>query len=157
MTVGREGWPTVKQRTSVQQAVTRLLDALAPERPPARGAEPAPTAVQRFRTPRGCILQGASHAVSVSWFPAATVTQDYGELQVISWEGTVSRPGATRVAGNAARAVWEELLSPVEVQGEAWAWRAGDGTLHAAESLVERCQRALERQGARAGTLPAGA
>jgi hypothetical protein len=157
MPAGHGVWPTVKQRTAVQQAVTRLLDALAPERPPARGAEPAAPAVQRFRTPRGCILQGETHAVSVSWFPAATVTPEYGELQVISWEGVVSRPGATRVAGHAARAVWEDLLSPVEKEGEAWAWRSGDGSVHASASLVDRCHRLLERTAAPAPAPAAAA
>ncbi|MDF1503443.1 hypothetical protein [Roseisolibacter sp. H3M3-2] len=141
---GQGVWPTVKQRTAVQQAVTRLLDALAPERPPARGAEPAAPAVTRYRTPRGCILQGEARAVSVSWFPAATVTPDYGELQVISWEGVVSRPGATRVAGHAARTVSEELLHPVEGSDDAWVWKGGDGKVLPSAALVDRCMQLLE-------------
>jgi hypothetical protein len=146
-----DAWPSVKQRTGVQQAVRRVLDALAPERPPARGAEPPVGAVQRYRSPRGCILQGDAWAVTVSWFPASDTEHAFGELQVISWLGVVSRPGATRRAAGGARPVSEELLSPVESSGDEWSWRATDGTVLASGAVVERCLHLLERRAARAG------
>jgi hypothetical protein len=134
-----DAWPTAKQRTGVQHAVRRLLDALAPEVPPPRFAD-ARGDVQRVRSPRGCILQGEACAVTVSWFPGGPTDVALGELQVIAWSGTVSRPGAARrTSGGGARPVAETLLSPVESPGEAWAWRAADGTVLDMGALVARC------------------
>lgn len=141
-------WPTAKQRTGVQQAVNRLLDQLAPERPPARGGEPPTPAVQRHRSPRGCILQGDGCAVSVTWYPATSTEASLGELQVISWLGVVSRPGATARAAGGAQAVSEDLLHPVETAADGWSWRTADGTVLAGSALVERCLRMLERRAA---------
>jgi len=135
-------WPTIKQRTGVQHAVGRLLDALAPERPPARGAEHTPT-VQRLRSPRGCILQAAKRAVSVSWFPSSTTETTLGELQVITWEGTVSRPGSAR-RESGAKPVWETVLQPVPTTADSWDWRAADDTVYDTASLVARCNAMLE-------------
>src|SRR5438067_8418362 len=88
--------PSVKERTGVQRAVDRLLDALAPERTVTRAPRlpRLPLPVERHRTPRGCILQAPGAAVSVSWFPDAATDAAFGELQVIAWRGTVSRPGS---------------------------------------------------------------
>ena len=61
------GPPTIKERNAVQQEVGRLLDAFAPERAAHRMG--AKEDVERHRTPRGCILQAANGAVTVSWFP----------------------------------------------------------------------------------------
>jgi hypothetical protein len=143
-------WPSAKQRTGVQQAVNRVLDALAPERPPARGAEPALAAIQRHRSPRGCILQGEGGAVTVSWFPASSTDATLGELQVITWAGVVSRPGATSRAAGGARPLSEVLLHPVEASADSWSWRTADGTVIDSGALVERCLFLLERQSARA-------
>ena len=55
--------PTAAQRTGAQHAVARLFDALAPQKPPARRDGPAP-AIQRHRSPSGCILQAATRAVA---------------------------------------------------------------------------------------------
>ncbi len=134
-----DAWPTAKQRHRVQQAVTRLLDALAPERAPARGA-PRPTeSVERIRSPRGCILQGDACAVSVSWFPPAANEPAHGSLQVIAWSGIVSRPGATARAAGGARALSEDLLHPVETTPDAWVWRHADGSTLDGLALAERC------------------
>jgi hypothetical protein len=133
-----DAWPTAKQRTGVQHAVRQVLDALVPERTPPRRAEPHGE-VQRYRSPRGCILQGEAWAVSVSWFPPASSDETLGELQVISWAGVVSRPGATHRAAGGARPVAEDLLRPVESAGDAWAWRAADGTVLDAGAIAERC------------------
>jgi hypothetical protein len=135
--------PTIKQRTAVQHAVERLLDDLAPERAPPRADIPT-TAVQRHRTPRGCILQAAGGAVSVSWFPASTNDDAYGELQVIAWRGVVSRPGssAARRAG-AAVSEWQLVLQPVEVATSTWGWRDPDGSTLDAAALTARVNALL--------------
>jgi len=135
--------PTVKARNAVQHAVGRLLDALAPEKPPARGAAPATPTVQRLRSPRGCILQAATHAVSVSWFPASTTELSLGELQVITWRGTVSRPGATRRPGQHAEVVKQEVLRPVEVAPDAWQWRGEGNALYDTAALTAKCEEPL--------------
>jgi hypothetical protein len=135
---GEQQWPTAKQRTGVQHAVNKLLDALAPERAPARVGAPEP-AVQRIRSPRGCILQGPTQALSISWFPATNTEASLGELQVMGWRGVVSRPGSAR-RGSSAEALWRTELHPVEVSPEVWGWRAGDGTVIATETLVARCE-----------------
>jgi len=144
---------TVKQRTAVQHIVRRLLDDLAPERQPARGA-PAPSAVQRHRTPRGCILQGATGAVSVSWFPATVNEETLGELQVVVWRGVVARPGSANRAQGSAVALTELVLRPEEgaegAEGDAWCWRAEDGRAFEPEALAERCRALFDEQEARA-------
>jgi hypothetical protein len=88
--------PTHKARTGVQRSVDRLLGALAPERTVIRAARP-PQPVERYRTPSGCILQAATAAVSVSWFPDLAGDGGFGELQVLAWRGVVSRPGSARL------------------------------------------------------------
>lgn len=142
-------WPTAKQRTGVQSAVRALLDALAPERAPERvpgRAAEMPGAVQRYRSPRGCILQGEARAVSVSWFPGAATDESLGELQVIVWSGVVSRPGATMRVTAGARPVAEDQLFPVETPADRWAWRAADGRVLDAPALVARCHELLTRE-----------
>lgn len=148
--------PTAKQRTAVQHAVSRLLDDLAPERTLTR-ADRVPVAVERFRSPRGCILQGAGGAVSVSWFPGQASDAAYGELQVISWRGVVSRPGATRRAGESAVAVRQVVLRPAEIAPNAWAWRSEDDTVYDAVALAAHCHGMLEDElsGAAEPTTPA--
>jgi hypothetical protein len=135
--------PTAKQRAGVATAVKRLLDVLAPERTPPRHGEPR-VAVQRHRSPRGCILQGETGAVSVSWFPAGTTEDALGELQVIAWAGTVTLPGAARRAGATARSLAEHQLSPVETAADQWGWRTADGAVLDASTLVARCLDLLD-------------
>lgn len=132
--------PTTKQRTAIQKEVTRLVDELAPVRAPARPGAVQP-AVQCHRLPRGCVLQGATRAVSVSWFPAAASEPSLGELQLVSWRGTVSLPGsASRRSG--ATMVDEVVLAPVESDG-AWHWQGG-GTDLTTDALVARCRELLD-------------
>ena len=79
--------PTAKARNAVEQEVGRLLDALAPERAAHRmGAKT--NEVERYRMPRGCVLQAATGAVTVSWFPDSAQGPELGELQVVVWRAT---------------------------------------------------------------------
>lgn len=139
-------WPTVKQRTAVQNAAGRLLDALAPEGPPPRGAQPAAPAVRRVRSPRGCILQAASRALSVSWFPSTSIQATLGELQVIIWNGVVSRPGSAQREAGGAQIVSQVVLHPVELPGDGWGWRGEDGTVFDSAALADHCKALLEQK-----------
>jgi hypothetical protein len=139
-------WPTAKQRTAVRHAVDRLLDDLAPSPRVGRVVDRQPTAVQRYRSPNGCILQAAAGAVSVSWFPALGTEAAFGELQVIAWRGVVSRPGSARREVGGAVTVRQEVLRPVEVAPDAWAWRAADNAVYDAVTLAARCHALLEAQ-----------
>jgi hypothetical protein len=141
---GLTDWPTVKQRHGVQHAVGDLLDALAPERPPARGAEPPAPALRRLRTPRGCILQAATRAVSVSWFPSTSVQASLGELQVIIWRGTVSVPGSAHRERAGAVAVSQVVLEPAPIDGDAWGWRDAEGTVFDTAALADHCKALLD-------------
>ena len=129
--------PTVKERNAAQQEVSRLLDILAPERTANRlGGKDA--VVERHRTPRGCILQAAAGAVSVSWFPDSAQGAELGELQVVAWRGTVSRPGSSNRASGATP-VEEMVLRPVESRMGVREWRASDGTSYSTDALAARC------------------
>jgi hypothetical protein len=134
--------PTAKQRTAVQHAVVRLLDQLAPEASLSR-AERKTDAVQRYRSPRGCILQGTDGAVSVSWFPGVNTDAGYGELHVIAWRGIVSHPGSARRAEGAV-AMQQLVVGPTEVAPNEWVWRAADGALYNGPALAERCEALLD-------------
>ena len=153
--------PTHKARAGVHRAVDRLLDALAPERTVVRAARP-PQPIERYRTPRGCILQARAAAVTVSWFVDSAAESAFGELQVLVWHGVVSRPGATHRAPGGARIARalvlrpEEREAPADVEaeeGEAvtaaateWKWRADDGTGYDSDALAAYCLALLERQ-----------
>jgi hypothetical protein len=129
--------PTSRQRTAILREVTRLVDELAPVRAPARPGAATP-AVQCHRLPRGCVLQGATRAVSLSWFPAAGSQASLGELQLVTWKGTVSLPGsAARRSG--ATMVDERVFAPVEREGGVWHWQSEDTDL-TTEALVARCR-----------------
>jgi hypothetical protein len=134
--------PTMKARNAVQQEVGRLLDALAPERAAARLGSKV-TDVERFRTPRGCVLQAKDGAVTVSWFPDSAQGAELGELQVVKWRGTVSHPGSSKRTGGAK--VEEELvLQPVDGGPGKMQWRAVDGTAYSTDALGAHCAALLE-------------
>ena len=138
-----EGPPTVKERNAVQQEVSRLFDVLAPERAAHRmGAKT--NEVDRHRTPRGCVLQAAAGAVTVSWFPDSAQGADLGELQVVAWRGTVSRPGSSRRASG-AQLEEEMVLRPIDSPTGGMVWRATDGTTFSTDSLAAHCATLLER------------
>src|SRR5262245_60793595 len=138
-----EGPPTVKERNAVQQEVSRLFDVLAPERA-AHRVDVKTNEVDRHRTPRGCVLQAAAGAVTVSWFPDSAQGADLGELQVVAWRGTVSRPGSSRRASG-AQVVEEMVLRPGESRMGAMEWRAADGTTYSTDALAAHCETLLER------------
>lgn len=139
--------PTAKQRTAVQREVVRLLEGLAPERAPARAGAPTP-AVRRHRSPRGCVLQADTGAVSVSWFAAAPNDDALGELQLIAWRGTVSLPGSASRSASGAVAVRELQLVPFADEVGGWAWRAADGTVYETDRLTTYCLELLEAESA---------
>ena len=134
--------PTLKARNAVQQEVGRLLDLLAPERAAHRMGTKT-NEVDRHRTPRGCVLQATAGAVTVSWFPDSAQGADLGELQVVAWSGTVSRPGSSQRASG-ANVVEEMVLRPESRMGEA-VWRAADGPTFTTDALAAKVETLLEQ------------
>jgi len=136
--------PTAKEKHAVQRSVTALLDSLAPERVVKR-VERLAVPVEQHRTPSGCVLQAATAAVSVSWFPDPANDAILGELHVVVWRGIVSRRGSPKRPEGAA--VTNELvLRPVERPSDECVWRAEDGTLYDTNALAARCLALLEEQ-----------
>ena len=138
-----EAPPTVKERNAVKQEVSRLFDVLAPERAAHRMGTKT-NEVERHRTPRGCVLQTAAGAVTVSWFPDSAQGADLGELQVVAWRGTVSRPGSSQRASG-AKVEEEMVLRPAESSMGRMVWRAADGTTFSTDSLAAHCETLLMR------------
>ena len=83
---------SAKEKNVVQRAVTALRDQLAPEKV-LKGGVQCRLSVEQPRTPNGCVLQGPTAAVSVSWFSKTGKDTPLGELHVIVWKGVVSRRG----------------------------------------------------------------
>lgn len=134
---------TTKQRSAVQREVQRLLDDLAPERPPARHDAPTP-AVRQHRFPGRCILQGDARAVSVSWFPEGYDATSLGEMLVIAWRGVVSLPGSAHRATGPAEVLTEALLRPTEGATGEWEWhQASDGQVLSTAALAGYCRELL--------------
>ena len=134
--------PTMKARNAAQQEVGRLLDALAPERAAARIGTKA-TEVERFRMPRGVVLQAKDGAVTVSWFPDSAQGAELGELQVVRWRGTVSHPGSSKRTSG-AKVEEEMVLRPVDAGAGELQWRATDGTAYSTDALAAYCTTLLE-------------
>jgi hypothetical protein len=147
----RAGPPTHQARTAVKRAVDRLLDALAPERVVSR-TQRLPVPVERHRTPRGCVLQAAAAAVSVTWFADAPTEVTHGELQITAWRGVVSRPGSAHRVPGGASVARELTLVPCEGGPEGWQWCAADGTVYDTDALVAHCAALLEEQVVAAGS-----
>ena len=137
---------TTKQRAAVQREVLRLLDDLAPERPPPRHDAPA-SGVRAYRWPGRCILQGEGHAISVSWFPGGLDDGSLGEMLVIAWDGVVSLPGSGRRTAERAEAVQSLLLHPEETPAGAWSWRAekNDTPAFGTSELASFCREQLRK------------
>jgi hypothetical protein len=135
---------SAKEKNVVQRAVTALLDQLAPEKVLKRGDQ-LRLSVEQHRTPNGCVLQGPTAAVSVSWFSKTGKDTPLGELHVIVWSGVVSRRGkAANPEG--AKIVKELVLRPIEAPTNDRVWRAADGTEYDTAGLAARCIELLEEQ-----------
>ena len=135
---------SAKEKNIVQRAVTALLDQLAPERVLKRGDQIL-AAVEQHRTPKGCVLQAPTAAVSVSWFADAGKDAPLGELHVIVWKGVVSRRGRAAIP-EGAKVVKELVLRPIESPLDDCGWRAVDGTEFDTAALAARCIALLEEQ-----------
>jgi hypothetical protein len=134
--------PTLKERNAVQRSVDRLLDVLAPEKALRRGESPT-LAVEAHRTPSGCVLQGPTTALSVSWFADASEDLTLGELQIVLWRGTVARRGVARPPKGAV--VERELvLHPADAALDGCVWKAVDGQRFDSESLAAYCVGLLD-------------
>ena len=134
--------PTLKERNAVQRSVDRLLDELAPEKALRRGESPR-LAIEAHRTPSGCVLQGPTVALSVSWFADASEDLTLGELQIVLWRGTVARRGVARPPKGAV--VERELvLHPTDPALDGCMWQAVDGQRFDTDSLAAYCVRLLE-------------
>lgn len=129
----------------MQRAVTALLDELAPERVVKRVEQRLPVPVEQHRTPSGCVLQAATAAVSVSWFPDTSNDAALGELHVLVWRGVVTRRGAPPTR-EGATIVRELVLRPIARPSDDCVWRAADGTMYDTHALAARCLALLEEQ-----------
>ncbi len=136
--------PTAKEKHAVQRSVTALLDALAPERVVKR-VERLAVPIEQHRTPSGCVLQAATAAVSVSWFPDPANDAVLGELHVVVWRGVVSRRGSPKRPEGAA-VTKELILRPVERPADECVWKAEDGRTYDTSALASRCLALLEEQ-----------
>jgi hypothetical protein len=134
----------MKEKNAVAKAVTALLDELAPERV-LRRVE-ALGAVEQHRTPNGCVLQGRTAALSVSWFAPGGSETTLGELHVNVWQGIVSRRGSPRQK-EGAKTVAELVFKPIERPAEdSPIWRGADGKEYDTASLAAHCLALLEAQ-----------
>jgi hypothetical protein len=138
----RSAPPSLKERNAVQRLVEHLLDELAPEKALRRGEVPA-ALVQAHRTPSGCVLQGPTVALSVSWFADATEDLTLGELQVVLWRGTVARRGVARPVKGAVPER-EFVFRPVEIARETFGWLATDGREFDSDALAIHCVDLLQ-------------
>ena len=135
---------TSKEKNAVQREVTRLLDALAPERATARPSRLI-TSIQQHRTPNGCILQAPEAALSVTWYVEAADRGRVGELQVVLWRGIVSRRGSAPTL-DPAEVIQREVLNPVERPTDDCVWRSDEGTLYDTSGLAAHCLALLDGQ-----------
>lgn len=133
----------MKEKNAVAKAVTALLDELAPERV-LRRVE-ALGAVEQHRTPNGCVLQGRTAALSVSWFAPGGSETTLGELHVVVWRGIVSRRGSPRQK-EGATIVAELVFKPIERPADALLWRGADAKEYDTGSLAAHCLALLEAQ-----------
>ena len=141
----RNAPPTIKEKSAVQRAVTKLLDVLAPERATMR-IERTPAPIEQYRTPSGCVLQAATAAVSVSWFSDAATDTSLGELQIVLWRGVVTRRGGAAVRGTPT-VIREMTLRPVEHSLGQLAWRdENGGAVYDLQALADTCRALLEKQ-----------
>jgi len=141
------GWSnafTQKERSTVQRSVSTLLSTLAPERVVRRGDDVLQR-IEQHRTPRGCVLQAASAALSVSWFSDNRV-DSLGELHVSVWDGVVSRGGASYRKPAHATLVSNSIMYPSDATADEATWRDENGRQFDVAGLVAHCHSLLETQ-----------
>jgi hypothetical protein len=97
------------------------------------------------------VLQAATAALSVSWFPAVGSDLASGELQATAWQGIVSLPGSADRAAHGAAIACESTFVPLEDGRDTWVWRAEDGLVYDTAALTVHCGALLEAQVAAAG------
>ena len=136
--------PTSRTKNNVQRSVNELLDGLAPEKSISRSEEPK-KAVEQHRTPTGCVLQAERAAVSVSWFAANGSDSPLGELQVLVWQGVVTRRGSPK-RKEGATVVSEISLRPIEDPRNDRIWRASDNSEYSNPDLAALCNKLLGQQ-----------
>ena len=143
----RTGWsnaPSAKAKNAVQRSVTALLDELAPEKVVRRIDAPA-TAVEQHRTHERCILQADNAALTVTWFAASGKDEDFGELHVLVWTGTVKHRGKQK-RGKPATLVSEMILRPDKPKEDMAGWQADNGDKYTTEALAAKCAELLKTQ-----------
>ena len=143
--------PSSKAKNAIQRSVTALLDELAPERVLTR-SEKLPDAIEQYRTPTGCVLQAADHALSVSWFPDPDTNAPLGQLQVLVFRGRVTRRGI-RPNAKGAEITAKLVLLPVEPPAED-TWQLVGGTQYNTASLAAKCVELLQAEIQGAKTTP---
>jgi hypothetical protein len=135
---------SAKDRSAVTRSVSALLDMLAPEQTLTR-AEREREPIEKNRTPTGCVLQGPTAALSVSWFADGANEKGFGELHVLVWNGVVARRG-THAPKQGATVVETLVLHPDETRiGEGF-WRASEDVVFDTLRLATHCQELLEKQ-----------
>lgn len=140
------GSRSAKEKTVIRRSVTSLLDELAPERV-LRRVEALPGPVEQYRTPSGCVLQAATAAVSVSWFPDDSDAPG-GQMQITVWQGHVSRRGAPKKP-RGATIIAEMALHPVARTTDTITWVATDGKEYDTGALAAHCLALLDRESSR--------
>ena len=145
--VGASRQAAARHRTAIQHEITHLFDDLAPLAVPGRRA-PIAAPIATHRWPNRCILQGPTHAVSLTWFVGSRDDESLGELLVMTWRGRVTLPGSGARVGDEAAVVAQQLLQPVWTLAGGWGWRAegdeGDEAVRSTDELIADCRRALE-------------
>lgn len=135
---------THQERTSAQREPMLLLEALA-SRYPGAGRRESAGGIELRRTPDRCVIQGEASAVSVSWFAPRLGEASAGELQIISWSGTVTMPGAPARPGNTAKMDRVHVFHLTRADGGGWCWR-GEGRnepVYSSEDLIAFCTKLL--------------
>jgi hypothetical protein len=129
---------------AVQRSVTKLLNALAPEKVLKRAKNIAGP-VAPHRTPNGCVLQSEHAAVSVSWFSNDGRNASLGELHVTVWRGTVTRPG-TAPSRKGSTISAELVFLPLDPPEGDSLWISPDGTRYDTTSLADKCMALLSAE-----------
>jgi hypothetical protein len=137
---------THQERTSAHREPMLLMDSLA-TRYPSPGKHGTPTGIELRRTPDRCVIQADEVAVSVSWFAPRLGDSTAGELQIISWTGTVTMPGAPARPGKGATMGTARIFHLMRAGAGKWCWRGEgkNGSTYSSEDLVALCAKLLPK------------